>query len=82
MWRAENVVNSISKTVDVIWENIPDDIAVDVFVYARDKSLECRNDKQLDGEICSRHIIVNMMSYDVHTVKQMQDTRYDTHENW
>ena len=78
MWRASNIVDSIKKTVDIIRDNVPDDIAVDIFVYARDKSLKCRDEEHLDWEICSNHIATNMMSYDVYTVKQMQDNWYET----
>ena len=42
MSRAVKIIESIDKVVDLIWENIPEDIAIDISVYVRDRSKKCR----------------------------------------
>lgn len=75
--KASKIINNFDKVCDVIREDLPDDIAINVFVYVRDRSQECRiNNATLDWEIRTRQISKWCMSYDMQTLKAMSDERY------
>lgn len=77
MTRAEKVIENFNKLIDTVRDYIPDDIAIDVNVYVRDKSKKCRiNNETADWEIRTRRIQKWLMHYDNATIKSMNDTWY------
>lgn len=66
MWRAEDLQDKLDQWMKLLYANLPDDIAVYVNVYIRDKANNPENRKpwQEDGEVSIRVLNKNCTMYD------------------
>lgn len=65
--RADNFVDWFKKGIDIMMDNIPKNITVFVYVYARD--VDARDEKSVDGDV-KVHSVCRTTKYDEYWIKQ------------
>ncbi len=70
MGRAESLLEKINKWMEVLYENLPDDVAIFCYIRIRDKNIENRIEWNEDWETIANILHKNCTSFDKYAIKQ------------